>query len=81
MSQVFKDFINKSNEDKSHKRMIREQNPRIRDDRIIIVDTSMMAVEQVAYIEQRRAEIIQIKTFLINIVICLLFPHYIDLKN
>jgi len=61
MSQVFKEFLNKSNEDKYHKRMIREQKLRIQEDRIMMMDNSTMAQEQVAYIECKTAEILQRK--------------------
>ena len=39
--------------------MMREEKLRAQEDRIIMMDTSMMTPEQVAYVEQRRADIMK----------------------
>ena len=57
MSQIFKGFVTTTKEDKSHKMMMREQNLRVHEDRIMMMDTSTTIPEQATYIEQRREEI------------------------
>ena len=59
ISQVFKDFVKTSKDDKAHKMLIRKQKLRVHEDRTMMMDSSTMTPEQVACIEQRRAEIMQ----------------------
>ena len=59
-------FIGHANNSKSHKQMIREEmlkleqeKLKVEEDKIMMMDTSMMAPDQLAYIQFRRSEIIK----------------------
>ena len=62
----FLKFIGQTSEDKHHKKMIRKEKLKLeqerlkpKEDRIIIMDTSSMAPNQVAYIQLRREKILK----------------------
>ena len=59
VGNAFLKFIDQASEDKSHKKMIREEKLKLQQDRIMTMDTSSMTPDQVAYIQQRRAEILK----------------------
>jgi len=61
VGNAFLKFIHQASEDKSHKKMIREQKLKLDQDRIMIIDTSSMAPDQVTYTQLRRAEILKKK--------------------
>ena len=59
-------FIGHANNSKSHKQMIRDEmlkleqeKLKVEEDKIMMMDTSMMAPDQLAYIQFRRSEIIK----------------------
>ena len=65
VDNAFLKFIDRANEEKAHKQMIRDEKIKLErerlkldEDRIMIMDTSGMAPDQVAYIQLRRAEIL-----------------------
>ena len=66
VKNAFLKFISHTFEDKSHKKMIREEmlkleqeKLKLQQDRIMMMDTSSMSPDQVAYIQLRREEILQ----------------------
>jgi len=66
VQNAFLKFIGQTSEDKSHKKMIREEmlkleqeKLKLQQDRIMMMDTSSMSPDQVAYIQLRRAEILK----------------------
>ena len=50
VGNAFLKFIDQVSEDKSHKKMIREEKLKLEQDRIMTMDTSSMTPDQVAYI-------------------------------
>jgi len=52
---AFLKFIDQASKDKSHEKMIREEKLKLEQDRIMTMDASSMAPDQVAYIQLRRA--------------------------
>ena len=59
MNEMFKDFIITTKQEKAQKIMMREVKLRREEDRIMMIDTSIMTPEQATYYEQRKAEIMQ----------------------
>jgi len=66
VKNAFLKFIGQTSEDKSHKKMIREEmlkleqeKLKLEEDRIMMMDTLLMAPDQVTYIQLRRAEILK----------------------
>jgi len=66
VKNAFLKFISQTSEDRSHKKMIREEMSKLdqeklklKEDRIMMMDTSSMAPDQVAYIQLRRVEILK----------------------
>jgi len=66
VNNAFLKFIGQTFEDKSHKKMIREEmlkleqeKLKLEEDRIMMMDTSSMAPDQVTYIQLRRGEILK----------------------
>ena len=65
VENAFLKFMDRASDEKAHKQMIREEKIKLErerlkldEDRIMTMDTSAMAPEQVAYIQLRRAEIL-----------------------
>jgi len=63
---AFLKLVDQTSEDKSHKKMIKEEKLKLEqerlkleEDRIMIMDTSSMAPNQVAYMQVKRAEILK----------------------
>ena len=59
VQSAFLKLISQTSEDKSYKKMIREEMLKLEQDRVMMMDTSSMAPNQVAYIQLRRAEILK----------------------
>jgi len=57
--EAFKIYCNKGAEEKAQKMMMREQKLRAQEDRIMMMDTTMMSPEHAASYEQRKTEIMQ----------------------
>ena len=59
MNEMFKDFFITAKQEMSKKIVIREAKLRREEDRIMMIDTSIMPPQQASYYEQRQAEIMQ----------------------
>jgi len=59
MNEMFKEFIITAKQGKAQKMMMRKAKLRREEERIMMIDTSTMTAEQVAYYEQMKAEIMQ----------------------
>jgi len=59
VGNAFLKLLDKAFEDKSHKKIIGEEKLKIQQDRITTMDISSMTLDQVAYIEHKRVEILQ----------------------
>ena len=59
MNEMFKDYITLAREEKAQRMMMREEKLRVQENKIMIMDTSMLSPKHAAYYEERRAHIMR----------------------